>query len=62
MFSLPSVCSQALPGAQLRLFRAILALGKPVVVFLMNAGPVDVGLGRIVALYHCSSKALYQSR
>eukprot|EP00937_MAST-01D_sp_MAST-1D-sp2_P002429 g2429.t1 len=32
--------SLALPGAQMSLFRAVLALGKPVVVFTMNAGPV----------------------
>eukprot|EP00041_Stephanoeca_diplocostata_P033373 m.1101706 g.1101706 ORF g.1101706 m.1101706 type:complete len:148 (-) comp24326_c0_seq10:775-1218(-) len=31
-----------LPGAQLELFKAIMALGKPVVVFIMNAGPVDI--------------------
>ena len=31
-----------LPGAQMELFRRVRALGKPVVVFLMNAGPVDV--------------------
>lgn len=31
-----------LPGAQMDLFRRVRALGIPVVVFLMNAGPVDV--------------------
>ena len=31
-----------LPGAQMELFRRVRALGKPMVVFLMNAGPVDV--------------------
>lgn len=34
--------SHSLAGAQLPLFRALLATGKPLVVFLMNAGPVDV--------------------
>eukprot|EP00658_Telonema_sp_P-2_P002593 TRINITY_DN10976_c0_g1_i1.p1 TRINITY_DN10976_c0_g1~~TRINITY_DN10976_c0_g1_i1.p1 ORF type:complete len:580 (+),score=146.98 TRINITY_DN10976_c0_g1_i1:105-1742(+) len=34
--------SLALPGAQLRLFRAVQALEKPLVVFVMNAGPVDL--------------------
>ena len=31
-----------LAPAQLELFRRVVALGKPVAVFLMNAGPVDV--------------------
>jgi hypothetical protein len=35
--------SLELPGSQMTLFRKLLALGKPLVVFLMNAGPVDVG-------------------
>jgi hypothetical protein len=31
-----------LPGSQMDLFRAVLAVGKPLVVFIMNAGAVDV--------------------
>jgi beta-glucosidase-like glycosyl hydrolase len=31
-----------LPGAQMALFRAVHALGKPLVVFVMNAGPLDL--------------------
>ena len=31
-----------LPGSQMTLFRAVLALEKPVVVFLMNAGALDI--------------------
>ena len=34
--------SLALPGSQMELFRAIHKLGKPLVVFVMNAGPLDL--------------------
>ena len=34
--------SLSLPGSQMQLFRALLALGKPLVVFVMNAGPLDL--------------------
>ena len=34
--------SLALPGSQMALFRAIHKLGKPLVVFVMNAGPLDL--------------------
>ena len=34
--------SLALPGSQMALFRAIHRLGKPLVVFVMNAGPLDL--------------------
>jgi hypothetical protein len=53
--------SLALPGWQLPLLQAVVASGTPVVLFVMNAGPVDLAWAKVSADTLSSLHTLYTS-